>query len=177
MNVREAGAADAAAIDAILHTAFDSDVEAGLVRDLVADPTAAPSLSLIAEDDAGTAVGHVLFSHVRIEGAAGVRGAILAPLAVVPGAQGKGAGRALVETGLRWLAAAGADLVFVLGDPAYYGRFGFAPAAPHGLAAPYTLPPAYAEAWMVRALRDDVPDVASHIVCADALMRPELWQE
>lgn len=177
MTIRETGAADSAAIDSVVQAAFGGDVEAGLVRDLLADPTARPSLSLLAIGEDGTPVGHVLFSHVRIEGGAGVRAAILAPLAVIPGAQGGGIGSALVETGFKWLAADGADLVFVLGDPRYYGRFGFAPALPRGLAAPYALPAAYTEAWMVAALGERRPAVTGRVICADALMRPELWQE
>ena len=54
----------------------------------------------------------------------------------------------------------------------------FAPAAPLGLDAPYPLPEAWAGAWMVRALRDGVlGTVRGRIVCADAMMKPELWSE
>ncbi|MGE3871281.1 MAG: GNAT family N-acetyltransferase [Pseudorhodoplanes sp.] len=126
----------------------------------------------------GAAVGHVLFTAVRLEGSdLPVDAAILCPLAVVPQAQGQGIGSALVDAGLRRLADAGTALVFVLGDPAFYGRFGFIAAAPHGLAAPFALPAAYRDAWQVCALHDDLPAIAGTIVCADALMRPAYWIE
>lgn len=163
---------------AVERTAFAQESEAELVRNLLADPTARPLLSLLAEEEA-TPVGHILFTAGRVEGTGdAVAAAILAPLAVVPGAQGKGIGRRLVEDGLRRLAGTATALVFVLGDPAYYGRFGFVPAGPLGLVAPYPLPAAWADAWRVRALRDGIPGtVRGRVACADALARPEYWQE
>ena len=72
----------------------------------------------------------------------------------------------------------GVALVFVLGDPAYYTRSGFQPVGDQGLKAPYPLPAAYAEAWMVQALSDGVlGQVRGTVVCGDALMRRELWVE
>ena len=78
--------------------------------------------------------------------------------------------------GLARLATGGVALVFVLGDPAYYGRFGFAPALPHHLVPPYELPAAHREAWMVRATcASALRDNGGTLRCADALMRPDLW--
>ncbi len=67
----------------------------------------------------------------------------LAPLAVLPERQGQGVGRALMEEGLRRVSAP----VLVLGDPAYYGRFGFEPAAPRGITNPWRID---GPEWMVR---------------------------
>ena len=162
---------------AVHSRAFGQEAEAELVRAILADPTAAPVLSLIAEAD-GRALGHVLFSTVRFDGAAaGTPAAILAPLAVVPDAQGKGIGSRLVEEGLGRLREAGIALVFVLGDPRYYRRFGFTAAAARGFAAPHPLPAAYAEAWMVQALGTDAPEQGSRVTCCDALMPQEFWAE
>ena len=47
---------------------------------------------------------------------------------------------ALVRDGLDACRRAGVDAVFVLGHPAYYPRFGFAPAADFGLASEYDVP-------------------------------------
>ena len=158
--------------------AFGGETEAGLVRAIVADPSAQPLLSLLAVE-AEDALGHVLFTPARIAGSgADAAMAILAPLAVVPAAQGKGIGSRLVEAGLMRLAERGIALVFVLGDPAYYRRFGFTPARPLGFAAPYPLPDEYLEAWRVRALRDQAPgQPRGTVVCCDSLMKPELWRE
>jgi putative acetyltransferase len=69
-------------------------------------------------------VGHCAFSPVLIDGAA--RGWFgLGPVAVSPERQGEGIGDALIEHGLADLRARGAQGCVVLGDPAYYRRFGF----------------------------------------------------
>jgi putative acetyltransferase len=178
VTIREAGEDDLAAVLDVERRAFGQDVEAELVRDLLQDESAVPLLSLLAIED-GKPVGHVLFTAVTIDGTARpVRASILAPLAVVPEAQGRGCGKRLVEEGLQQLARWGVELVFVLGDPDYYARFGFAPARRHGLAAPYELPPAYADAWMVKTIGGaDSKIVSGSVRCADALSRPELWRE
>jgi len=56
----------------------------------------------------------------------------LSPLGVVPNMQRQGIGSELVEAGLEACLSQGVDLVFVLGSPAYYGRFGFEDAKLHG---------------------------------------------
>lgn len=56
----------------------------------------------------------------------------LAPLAVLPGRQGWGIGSALVRAALARAKEVGWAAAFVLGDPAYYGRFGFAADAARG---------------------------------------------
>jgi putative acetyltransferase len=86
-------------------------------------------LSLVAETEAGVA-GHALFSYTTIETASGsVVEASLGPIAVRPDRQGRGIGTALVRRGLEECAALGFGAVFLLGNPAYYRRFGFRPAS------------------------------------------------
>jgi predicted N-acetyltransferase YhbS len=150
---------------------------AGLVEGLFDDPTAAPLLSLVAVEDAAI-VGHVLFSRARLGESEGVSARILAPLAVLPGAQGRGIGRQLIQTGLDRLKAAGVDLVFVLGHPGYYPRVGFSPAGVLGLEAPYPIAERNAGAWMVQALTPDTIGLArGRVQCCNALDRPEYWLE
>ncbi len=178
MQIRTSSAADLPAVLQVHRQAFGQEEEAGLTRAILVDPTAAPTLSLLAEDD-GAALGHILFSRVRLtDPDSGCAAAILAPLAVVPAAQGRGIGGKLIEAGLARLREAGVTLVFVLGDPGYYNRYGFTPAGQQGLTAPYPIPEAHAEAWMVQALRDGVlGEVQGSVTCCDALMQPELWRE
>jgi putative acetyltransferase len=57
----------------------------------------------------------------------------VAPLSVAPGHQRRGVGSALVMELLRRVGAAGWGFVLLLGDPAYYSRFGFEPAATLGI--------------------------------------------
>ena len=92
--------------------------------------------SYVAATPAGEIVGHVAFSPVRIEGdECGWYG--LGPLAVLPDWQRRGIGAALVEAGLERLRRIDAGGCVVLGDPAYYARFGFA----HDPALSYPGPP------------------------------------
>lgn len=86
--IRETSTADQDAVIDVERRAFGRDSEAGLTRNLLADPTAEPRLSLIAVET-GRPVGHILFTAARIADAPRpVVATILAPLAVVPEAQG-----------------------------------------------------------------------------------------
>lgn len=124
-------------------------------------------------------VGHVLFTRAEIRGTGGApRASLLAPLAVVPDRQRSGVGTRLVEDGLRRLGASGCELVFVLGHPSYYPRFGFQPAGVLGLDAPYSIPPEHADAWMVLGLAPGaIGRVRGTLRCAESLDRPEHWRE
>lgn len=81
------------------------------------------TLSLVAEVDRKI-IGHVAISPVRIsDGAAHWFG--LGPISVLPAYQGQGVGSQLMKRALANLEAKGASGCVVLGDPHYYGRFGF----------------------------------------------------
>ena len=128
--VRAETATDHARVDRIHARAFGRPDEAELVCALRNE--ARPLVSLVAED-AGELVGHVLVSPVSIEGErTPIPAAGLAPLAVDPDRQRRGAGSSLVRAALPACAQLGWRAVFLLGEPAYYARFGFALAAPRG---------------------------------------------
>lgn len=158
-------------------------VIAKLVADLFEDDTARPRLSLVARDDTGI-LGHILFTRAELRQAGpkdpvkSVSICLLAPLAIVPSAQGRGIGQALIREGLDRLTASGVDLVFVLGHPGYYPKAGFTPAGVYGLTAPYPIPEKDAGAWMVRDLTGGLlGQVTGEVRCARALDRPEHWRE
>lgn len=176
LNIRETTEADLPEILSLVRAAFDSDIEADLTRDLLADPGAAPYLSLRATEN-GKAVGHVLFTRARIENVGQtVSAALLCPLSVRPDAQRRGVGGALIANGLFALAASGTALTFVFGDPAYYGRHGFETASPHGLLPPYPIPREYDDAWMVQALRPEMASAcAGTVAVSPALQNPAYW--
>ena len=121
--IREAIEADRAAIGALVERAFGQAAEAELVAALVRDGDAV--LELVAEED-GQLAGHVLFSRLDVDRDGDHFAAVaLAPVAVEPASQKRGIGSALIEEGHRLLNARGERLSVVLGDPAYYGRFGY----------------------------------------------------
>jgi putative acetyltransferase len=82
------------------------------------------SLSLVAIDAAGCLVGHVGFSPVTIAGL-DCGWQQMAPVAVEPALQGAGIGSMLIRTGIEMLRTAGTRGIGVVGNPAYYERFGF----------------------------------------------------
>src|SRR5262245_10699864 len=118
MRIRTEAAEDQDAIRDVHRRAFRGEGEARLVDDLRRDGNGA--LSLVAGTEAGIA-GHILFSRLH----APLRALALAPLAVLPEAQGRGIGSALIRSGFDQAAAESWEAVFVLGAPAFYGRYGF----------------------------------------------------
>jgi putative acetyltransferase len=129
-RVRPEAAADRERVFAVQSAAFGRPNEARLVDAL--REAAHPQLSLVAEA-AGRVVGHVFFSPVSV-GARGAPAASgLAPVGVDPAHQGLGIGSALIREGLRRCPSLGWQAVFLVGNPRYYARFGFVPAAPAGL--------------------------------------------
>lgn len=148
--LRDETPADADAIRSLVTEAFrgaahSSGTEARIVDGLRA--AGALTLSLVAEGDEGI-LGHVAASPVVIGDAPGWFG--IAPLAVRPDRQSQGIGAALMQAALAQLRAEGAAGVVLVGDPAYYTRFGFAahsgitvPGIPPGyvLALPFAEPP------------------------------------
>ncbi len=113
---------DAAGVRDVLRAAFQGEAEAKLVDELRADGDIV--LSLVAVDQNGGVVGYVAFPRLSVEG---VPSAGLAPVAIAPEYQRGGLGQALIEQGMSMLRQRGEKLVFVLGAPAYYARFGFDP--------------------------------------------------
>jgi putative acetyltransferase len=89
-------------------------------------------LSLVAEAD-GVIIGQITYSPALLEN--GDEGwVVLGPVAVDPAHQGKGLGRALIEAGEAIMRGRGMAGITVLGNPAIYGRFGFAQNTPMWLA-------------------------------------------
>lgn len=152
MIIRQTNDADLNIVLFIEREAFNSNTEANLVRDILADPSAKPLLSLIAIIR-NQAVGHILFTTAHLSNNPNkVSISLLAPLAIIPKYQKQGIGGKLIKKGLELLSNSGGDLVFVLGHPKYYPRHGFTPASKLGFEAPYPIPKEVADAWMVQHL-------------------------
>ena len=134
--VRPARPEDAEAIHLVERAAFPTADEARLVEALVAAGDA--TLSLIADED-GSVLGHLLCSRMRVEAdGRDLRAVGLAPIAVRPDSQGQGIGAALIRDALARSRAAGEEMMFVLGAPVYYERFGFSAQTARPFASPYS---------------------------------------
>lgn len=118
--IRFETSADVAAVRAVHIASFPTMLEARLVEAL--RDNGRLSLSLVATESEAI-VGHVAFSPVIVSGNSG--GVGLAPLAVQPAFRRRGLGAALVREGLVSAERAGFLFAVVLGEPAYYSRFGF----------------------------------------------------
>lgn len=133
--IRAATGADAPAVDGLLRACFPRDAEARLVQRLAIDGDLV--LVMVAED-AGAVTGMVAASRMHVTAdTREVAAVAIAPLAVARDARGQGVGEALVAAAIAHLRGAGVELAFVLGDPAYYGRFGFDAATARGFDSPY----------------------------------------
>lgn len=122
MEIRPARPEDVPALDAFLRRSFGAG-EADLVRRLCIDGDMV--LTMVATDP--DLVGAAVFSRMAVNvNGSDIAAVALAPLAVAGPWRRQGVGEALVAAGHDALAKAGWVLSFVLGDPAYYGRFGYA---------------------------------------------------
>ena len=168
--VRAAAETDRSAIAALYPQAFPAEDLLPLLGPLLDETQGV--LSLVAEE-AGCIVGHAAFTPGGLETGAGAF-ALLGPLAVAPDRQRAGIGTRLVRDGLARLAEEGVTHVFVLGDPAYYGRFGFA--AVQGVAPPYALPEDWLAAWQALALNPGQELPKGTLVLPPAWMEKSYWQ-
>ena len=126
MEIRPEAEEDEASIGFIIKSAFAQHPFSNQREHQIVDAlrhAGALRLSLVALTG-DSVVGHVCFSPVRI-GGKDLRWVGLAPLAVLPSQQHRGIGTALVRAGLKQMRSLGVQGVTVLGNPDFYGRFGF----------------------------------------------------
>jgi predicted N-acetyltransferase YhbS len=130
--IRPETTADAVAIEALLDLGFGPDRRQKVSYRYREGVPPLAELCFVAEDETGGLVGAIRYWPIRLDHRPAL---LLGPLAIDPARQGRGVGRALVFHSLETAAAAGHRLVFLVGDPAYYQRFGFA-VAPPGIVMP-----------------------------------------
>jgi len=165
LEIRETRASDQSAIEALYPVAFPDEDLLPVVRALLTTGSRVRSLSGVIGAEL---VGHIVFTICDIDTRKDIA-APLGPLAVSPDHQQRGIGGSLIHEGLRLLREIGVRQVHVLGDPAYYGRFGFQP--DNSVEPPYELPEAWLSAWQSLSLH------ANESVLSGRLGVPVCWQE
>jgi len=169
IEIRESLPNDVALIEKLYPRAFPDEDLLPLVMELLREEPIVLSLVGIADNDL---VGHVIFTTCSIAGRTD-KVALLGPLAVAPAWQRQGIGSAIVRTGLRRLENAGMSQVYVLGDPAYYKRFGFEP--DDGVAPPYPLAEEWRGAWQSLSLGSSKPDLHGKLSVPQPWRQHALW--
>jgi len=108
--------------------------EQDFVDRLRASPGYVPALALVAQDEGGL-IGHIMLTQTKVTTADGRREVLLlAPVCVALERRGRGIGAKLIGEALRRARERGHGAVVLVGDPAYYSRFGFGPSSRYGIA-------------------------------------------
>jgi putative acetyltransferase len=160
MIVRPETPGDIAAIRVVEEAAFLQSAEADLVDALRA---AGDSIYSLIAVEGETVIGHAMFSRLQ----APFPALALGPVAVLPDRQRMGVGTRLIREGIARSEAAGWLGIFVLGDPAFYRRFGFDVRKASGFISPYAGPH-----WMAMPLgRNELPTDTGSIQHAPAFAK------
>ena len=158
MIVRSEKPDDRSAIREVVVESFEGPQEAELIEGLRRAGVLA--ISLVAEID-GRVCGHVALSHLKSPS----RTLALAPLAVTSTSRRQGIGAALVRRAIDIAKLEGSEMIFVVGDPAYYRRFRFTVEA----AAPF--PSLYAGPYFMALKLANGEIAAAPVVYDDAFDR------
>ncbi len=151
----------------------EAQIVATLASSLLGEETSPETFALVAEID-GTAVGHIAFSPVTVDTNKNLKGYILAPLGVKPEYQKRRIGSKLIEIGIEQLKKKGVNVLFVYGDPKYYGKFGFKAETATNYLPPYELQ--YPFGWLAIALNEEGSvEQSVKISCVASLRDPALW--
>ncbi len=168
VEIRALGPGDHAAVEALYPAAFPDEDLLPLVRNLLNEPDAA---SLVAAHEVGL-LGHAALTACEVDDG-GPPVLLLGPIAVAPHVQKAGLGGALIRAALAGAQTSGASHVLVLGDPAYYERFGFEPET--GIATPYPIPEEWNGAWRSVALGENTAPRRGTLAPPAPWRDPALW--
>jgi len=176
MRIRVATRQDSEYLRKVYLSAFsdnEKQMVATLAVNLLNEETDPKTISLVAEVD-GEVVGHIAFSPLTSNNNKSWRGYILAPLGVKPKYQKRQIGSKLIKAGMEKMHAMSVNVVFVYGDPKYYGRFGFKADVASRYSPPYQLE--YSFGWQAIILNEvfDTDSVVK-VACVASLNDPELW--
>lgn len=169
IDIRESLPNDVAWIEELYPSAFPDEDLLPLVRELL---SAGPIVLSLVGITSNALAGHVIFTTCGVAGRPD-KVALLGPLAVAPAWHRQGIGSALVHAGFRRLENAGVRHVYVLGDPAYYRRFGFEP--DDDVTPPYPLPEEWRAAWQSLSLSGGKPHLHGELTVPHPWRQPALW--
>ncbi|MDW4092859.1 MULTISPECIES: GNAT family N-acetyltransferase [Staphylococcus] len=128
--------------------------EQNLVAKLRNAPEYNYELEVVAKNNDGDVVGHIMLSEITvINGTKRYTVLALAPLSVLPEYRNKGLGKALIQAVEERAKTQDYTTIIVLGDPKYYNQFGYEPAADYDITCPFDVPSEY---FMVKFLWDQL---------------------
>ncbi len=169
--IRESLPGDWGRLSELYRAAFPQEDLLSLLDALLNGTPGVISLILSHED---SVVGHIALTPCSLAESKGPA-ALLGPLAISPGRQRQGLGSVLLRAGLERAGQQGLTRVFVLGDPAYYGRFGFV--AEPSVQPPYDLPREWEGAWQSLSLDETAPPPGrDRLSVPPAWRKEELWR-
>ncbi|EST39406.1 hypothetical protein N566_02150 [Streptomycetaceae bacterium MP113-05] len=170
MLIRTETPADVPDVRNMTAAAFDRTdtpvpVEVPLLDELRGSAGWLPALSLVAVNPRGGVSGHVVCTRGHVDGSPALG---LGPLSVHPKRQRTGVGSALMHAVLGAADALREPLVALLGEPAYYGRFGFHASAEYGITPP---DPTWGAYFQVRTLSSYDPSLRGGFAYAEPFDR------
>jgi len=120
--IRETRKSDLDEVFNLIHFAFSKKAESDLVKQLISDNDVILNLVVESSD---TLIGNIVVSKITMTPDIGLFCGGIAPLSVLPEHQSSGIGSQLMEEAIKNSKEIGMDALFLLGNPNYYGRFGF----------------------------------------------------
>ena len=154
-------------------TASEGEEEGEFVSALAADlikTTPKFDIAAFTAHEGDLCVGAVIFTRLYFSQTSAIV-FLLSPMAVLPNHQGQGVGQGLIAYALSQLVG---DIVVTYGDPAFYGKTGFAAIDPVVLPAPYPL--SQPQGWIAQSLtKAPILPLEGPATCAPALQNPAYW--
>jgi predicted N-acetyltransferase YhbS len=175
-DIHAARHAEIAALFEATFTASEGAEEGALIGALAGallSETPPQDLRVFLAEEGTALIGAAIFTRLRFGGDEHTA-FLLSPMAVATDHQGTGVGQALLSKALDTLRAEGIDIAVTYGDPAFYGKLGFAPVSTETVPSPHTLN--QPEGWIAQPLiARALPPLQGPATCASALDDPAYW--